>query len=1053
MKRSKKTICSLLLTVCMMMQSMCSPLWAGAADPVQTEGTVSVEIYHEHGPEQSGCYEDVYHPCGGKVVLTHDAGSYQIFTCQNCMHSWRGPHPDIHDGYYKRERTCTADLAGSFYIERMTDGKKVYLAAGLINLSDVIDDYSIEWGEEGEYVSGRNKVLPLRRRGTFKATLTFHDKKLDQEFTKELEFTDLTAVLHVEYRNEGELTAEMDVDYGMGLEDVTPPVKTGYDFCGYYCGDKRYYDENGKPADYGLEPIMDLELVLEARWKAAEYPFYYGSDADGDGRPDKQGFLTYDAAPPDIDIGEVAMRPGYYLDGYYIGDTKVYDADGSALGIWKTVPGETPLILKERWIQKKYVLRYGSDADGNGIPDKSVTLVYGDSLPALEPPAAKDGYVFDGYYYGGRQIYNGSGKPVSELPELFENEECSLESGWHIKHYVLYYGADRNGDGVPDGRVELDHGSAIPDLDIGLLEQKTGYSFSGFSLKGIGICNGLGKGAGVFRPSFAEGSYILEPAWSPMSFVLYYGPDSDEDGRPDRSAVVVYDSMPPVLEIPDASARRGYRFDGYLLGNRKLFDKNGKALGKWNIIPKEGEDVLRESWKGVRITLRYGEDKDGDGAPDSRAEFAYGDMIPDLGLGEPAPRKGYVFKGYYVEDVMIYGAGGHPQGSWLHFDEEKEYILLQKWQVKDYDVKYGKDEDGDGAPDGILKVTYGDETYADVEVPQLKENEIFDGYFLEEDMVFDKEGKSMGIWRWDVDEPVLRLKSHTAKTSVKPGGEEEENGNTEENDGEESNTNGEGEEGGNTGGEGGSTGDGSASGNGIGDGGEGSVSGNGSGSSSENSVSGNSGGQHVITDPSRRNGRKTADSTQEAAAEADAAAGEEAFYGTDSPAPTVGEEGMPVLTEDEETALSGGETGADEEATEAIGTESRQDKKIEEKKADAAIPVIKRVAKAGAVTVGGIGSVLAVYAGLVYVLAMAEVDTIRPDGSRKRLCKLSIQSEKGKAFMIRLGSSLQEKCETDRLCLKLPLLFALRYKDHTIIVQSRGKSQEKRIGREIFISI
>ena len=104
-------------------------------------------------------------------------------------------------------------------------------------------------------------------------------------------------------------------------------------------------------------------------------------------------------------------------------------------------------------------------------------------------------------------------------------------------------------------------------------------------------------------------------------------------------------------------------------------------------------------------------------------------------------------------------------------------------------------------------------------------------------------------------------------------------------------------------------------------------------------------------------------------------------------------------------------------------------------------------------TVGGIGSILAVYAGLVYIFAMAEVDTIRPDGSRKRLCKLSIHSEKGKAFMIRINSKLKERCETDRLCLKLPVLFALRYKDHTIIVQSRGKLQEKRIGREIFVSI
>ncbi len=116
-------------------------------------------------------------------------------------------------------------------------------------------------------------------------------------------------------------------------------------------------------------------------------------------------------------------------------------------------------------------------------------------------------------------------------------------------------------------------------------------------------------------------------------------------------------------------------------------------------------------------------------------------------------------------------------------------------------------------------------------------------------------------------------------------------------------------------------------------------------------------------------------------------------------------------------------------------------------------PGLPKAAKAGVAAAGGIGSVLAIYAGFVYLMAMAEVDSIRPDGSKKRLCKLSIQSEKGKAFMIRLDKAVQERCETDRIRLKLPLLFVLCYKDHAIIVQSRGKLQEKRIGREIYVNI
>ena len=84
---------------------------------------------------------------------------------------------------------------------------------------------------------------------------------------------------------------------------------------------------------------------------------------------------------------------------------------------------------------------------------------------------------------------------------------------------------------------------------------------------------------------------------------------------------------------------------------------------------------------------------------------------------------------------------------------------------------------------------------------------------------------------------------------------------------------------------------------------------------------------------------------------------------------------------------------------------------------------------------------------------MGQVDTICPDGRKKRLGRLSIRSEKGKAFLVRISREILEQCETDTLCLRIPALFVLRYHDRTIVVQSRGKKQEKKISREIRIRI
>ena len=55
--------------------------------------------------------------------------------------------------------------------------------------------------------------------------------------------------------------------------------------------------------------------------------------------------------------------------------------------------------------------------------------------------------------------------------------------------------------------------------------------------------------------------------------------------------------------------------------------------------------------------------------------------------------------------------------------------------------------------------------------------------------------------------------------------------------------------------------------------------------------------------------------------------------------------------------------------------------------------------------------------------------------------------------MISLSREMLEQCETDRICLHIPLLFVLRYRKRSIVIQTRIKVQEKQVAREIIVEI
>ena len=135
-----------------------------------------------------------------------------------------------------------------------------------------------------------------------------------------------------------------------------------------------------------------------------------------------------------------------------------------------------------------------------------------------------------------------------------------------------------------------------------------------------------------------------------------------------------------------------------------------------------------------------------------QAEMSYGGRWPSVVAPE---KEGYRFEGFYSGETQYYDADGEPTGEDSHI-EDTELNLYASWTPKTYTVYYGPDSDEDGRPDQSFEAVY-DEVYEAVAVPDLPEGEEIKGYTLHGRTVFNEQGKPIGTWRWDVENPVLNM--------------------------------------------------------------------------------------------------------------------------------------------------------------------------------------------------------------------------------------------------------------------------------------------------------
>ncbi|MDO4961164.1 MAG: InlB B-repeat-containing protein [Eubacteriales bacterium] len=483
--------------------------------------------------------------------------------------------------------------------------------------------------------------------------------------------------------------------YGDTLKAITPPVRAGYTFGGYYAGIDA---ATGAPAGtqyYGPDCLGGYvlnddgrhaaEITVYAYWiedKTSPSVMILYDQAGGSGGPSVMEGKAGDTAPALVDETTKApipapTRTGYTFDGYYSepdGAGKKYyaanenDPAGQPQSTAEVLPsGTVSLRLYANWKAVKYTLSLNKNADDAVDGAKtSMPAYYGEKLTDLTASdlPVRTGYTFGGFYTGnvgtdgicdlsGDQYYGADGISTRAYDRT---EDITVYAKW-IENAKVTILLDKQGgsDGTDEVRVET---GKKPSENI-TAPVRENYSFLGYftDIDGSGVKYFDADGKVADTAAEVQSDLTLYAFWKGEECKV----ELDDNGGSGGSGTVTftYGSVIPNVRIP---VREGYTFLGYFTSQTdgegvQYYDFTGEGLGTSDVTKAmvDGGFKLYAQWvEDYEYVWLVFSQNGGSGGP-SLVMGTGGDTAPAL-VDEttkapiPAPtRTGYTFDGYYSE--------------------------------------------------------------------------------------------------------------------------------------------------------------------------------------------------------------------------------------------------------------------------------------------------------------------------------------------------------------------------------------------------------------------
>ncbi len=322
----------------------------------------------------------------------------------------------------------------------------------------------------------------------------------------------------ITYDYRGGETCDNPTKYTVDTNDFTlvAPQKSGYDFVGWF-------DENGDKI-VTVRKGSRGNLALHAVWTATVYTITF--DSTGGSEASK---IEYTVEDKTVALPQ-SERTGYTFAGWFGDNEKKYE----------TVSGDMQknISLKAEWSVVSYTITY--DLGGGSEANNPTSYTIEEEITLLD--AAKDGYAFDGWYYG-------SGKKI-EVIAKGSSGNLALHAVWTATAYTITLDA-KNGSYATTLTYTIENESvALPQ------PERTGYTFAGWFDKNEKKYETV---SGDMQKNIS-----LTAKWSAVSYAITY----DLGGGSQVANPTSY-TIENEITLLDA-AKDGYTFDGWFNGENKV---------------------------------------------------------------------------------------------------------------------------------------------------------------------------------------------------------------------------------------------------------------------------------------------------------------------------------------------------------------------------------------------------------------------------------------------------------------------------------------------------
>ena len=364
-------------------------------------------------------------------------------------------------------------------------------------------------------------------------------------------------------------------------------------------------------------------------------------------------------------IYDANEKQGYTFNGWSVDGIDGIVSAGD--NIAQYINADTPKRLKivAQWEPNEYTLTYHC-GDGNGTPPAPQPIKYNTWFAFAQNTCTKDGYNFAGW-----DIESEIGHPAQNAGWHYTSDMMAVAIWEQNTKFVVTLNPNGGSGGTQS--VNVTYNEIMP--NISNLPTRQYYDFQGFvDEDGVYYYNAAGT---AIKQWPVLGNGVLTAVWEPYTFTATY--NCGDGSNPPHSQSARYGEEFTLAE--NTCTRDGYKFAGWTIDGESVPNSF-----EWKFTAPTEFTAQWTANSNYTVTLNP---DNGTTRVQQLSNVVFDSFMSDV---EIPTRTGYVFDGYYYDDVRYFDNMGHCVRK---YNVPRDSIMLARWTPKQYTAMYDCDNGTD----------------------------------------------------------------------------------------------------------------------------------------------------------------------------------------------------------------------------------------------------------------------------------------------------------------------------------------------------------------------